>query len=138
MAPQLLLTIVWWFAYRWRASERWTFFLFLWLLLSPIALYLIASLLFPDLDNEQPIADWRIYFYENHRDIFLLCALILPIDIMDALLKGLAHFRAQGPVYLITLGFVLRTLPRRGADKERALSRIFRNPFFGLQPRFAR
>jgi hypothetical protein len=56
----LVIVIVWWFAYRWRTYERWTFFLFLWLLLSPIVLYLIASLLFPDPDDEQPITDWRI------------------------------------------------------------------------------
>src|SRR5206468_9828726 len=70
-AVNLLLVnvIVWWFAYRWRTYERWTFFLFLWLLLSPIVLYLIASLLFPDADVGQPVTEWRAYYYENHRDI---------------------------------------------------------------------
>ena len=94
----LVNVIVWWFAYRWRTYERWTFFLFLWLLLSPIVLYLIASLLFPDADVEQPITQWRAYYYENHRDIFLLLSLIFPIDIVDTLLKGVAHFRDQGPM----------------------------------------
>ena len=105
-AVNLLLVnvIVWWFAYRWRTYERWTFFLFLWLLLSPIVLYLIASLLFPDADDEQPIPEWRGYYYENHRDIFLLLSLIFPIDIIDTLLKGVAHFRDQGPAYFITMG----------------------------------
>ena len=100
----LVNVIVWWFAYRWRTYERWTFFLFLWLLLSPIVLYLIASLLFPDADVEQPVTQWRAYYYENHRDIFLLLSLIFPIDIVDTLLKGLAHFRDQGPAYFITMG----------------------------------
>lgn len=99
----VVIVIVWWFAYRWRVYERWTFFLFLWLLLSPIVLYLIASLLFPDPDEEQPIADWRVHFYENHRDIFLLLSLIFPIDIVDTLLKGFAHFRDQGPAYFVTM-----------------------------------
>ena len=115
----LTITIVWWFAYRWRSYERWTFFLFLWLLLSPILLYLIASLLFPDLEGEQPITDWRIYFYDNHRDIFLLFALVFPIDIVDTLLKGLAHFRAQGPVYFITMA-LLFTLCLIGAFTKNA------------------
>jgi hypothetical protein len=99
----LTMAIVWWFAYRWRAAENWTFFLFLWLLLSPIVLYLIASLLFPDIDDEAPIHDWRVYYYENHRGIFLLYALIFPIDIVDTLLKGSAHFYAQGLPYFVTM-----------------------------------
>jgi hypothetical protein len=99
----LVMAIIWWVAYRWRTYEHWTFFLFLWLLFSPIVLYLIASLLFPDTADEQPAIDWRAHFYENHRDIFLLLALIFPIDIVDTLLKGVAHFREQGPVYLITM-----------------------------------
>jgi hypothetical protein len=105
----LVMSIVWWFAYRWRANEHWTFFLFLWLLLSPIVLYLIASLLFPDPDEAHVIADWRTYYYENQRDIFLLLALIFPIDVIDTLLKGMAHFREQGPAYFVTmvLWFVL-------------------------------
>jgi hypothetical protein len=102
----LTITTVWWFAYRWRDYERWTFFLFLWLLLSPVVLYLIASLLFPDLEDEQPITDWRGYFYDNHRDIFLLFALVFPIDIIDTLLKGMAHFRDQGPLYFFTMSLL--------------------------------
>ena len=100
----LVMVIVWWFAYRWHAYEHWTFFLFLWLLLSPIILYLIASLLFPDAEGEQPVTDWRAHFGENQRDIFLLLALIFPIDIIDTLLKGAAHFHNQGPPYFITMG----------------------------------
>jgi len=99
----LAMTIVWWDAYRWRVQEHWTLLLFIWLLLSPTILYLIASLLFPDQDETEPITDWSTYFYANHRDIFLLLALIFPIDIIDTLLKGMAHFRAQGPIYLATM-----------------------------------
>jgi hypothetical protein len=99
----LAMIIVWWFAYRWHSYERWTFFLFLWLLISPIVLYLIASLLFPDPDDGLSITDWRTHYYANHRDIFLLLSLIFPIDIIDTLLKGMAHFRDQGPAYFITM-----------------------------------
>jgi len=104
----MAMAIVWWMAYRWRWNEHWTFLLFMWLLLLPTILYLISSLLFPDQDDE-PVADWEAYFYENHRDIFLLYALIFPIDMVDTLLKGVAHFRAQGPLYVVVmvLWFVL-------------------------------
>jgi hypothetical protein len=104
----LAMAIVWWVAYRWRSNEHWTFLLFIWLLLLPTILYLISSFLFPDQDDE-PVRDWQAYFYDNHRDIFLLYALIFPIDIVDTLLKGMAHFKAQGPLYVATMGlwFVL-------------------------------
>jgi hypothetical protein len=101
----LSTAIVWWFAYRWRTNEHWTFLIFLWLLLPPINLYLIASLLFPDADDDRPVTDWRTYYYENHRDIFLLLALVFPMDIVDTLLKGMAHFREQSPAYFITMAF---------------------------------
>lgn len=100
----LAIVIIWWFAYRWRTYERWSFFLFLWLLLSPVVLYLITSLLFPDSDDEQAVTNWRDYFYANHRDIFLLFALIFPIDVVDTMLKGWEHFRSQGAIYFATMG----------------------------------
>jgi hypothetical protein len=104
----MAMAVVWWMAYRWCSNEHWTFLLFIWLLLLPTILYLISSLLFPDQDDQR-ITDWEAYFYQNQRDIFLLYALIFPIDIIDTLLKGMAHFRAQGPLYVMTmvLWFVL-------------------------------
>ena len=33
--------------YRWRNVPHWTLFLFLWLLVAPLILYLVAALLFP-------------------------------------------------------------------------------------------
>jgi hypothetical protein len=96
----LLTALVWFIAYRWRTNERWTFFLFVWLLLTPTILYLISSLFFPDQDTVEPIEDWRVYFYD---EIFLLLAALFPIDLIDTALKGLAHFQAQGPLYAGTM-----------------------------------
>jgi hypothetical protein len=87
----------------WRIAERWIFPLFLWLLLAPILLYLISSLLVPDQEERQAVANWRNYFFDNHGRMFLLLALIFPIDLIDTLLKGMAHFRAQGPFYVATM-----------------------------------
>src|SRR5436190_21113176 len=99
----LTTTIVWWVAYRWRAQQHWNFWLFLWLLLTPTLLYLISALIFPDTDEAQMVTDWRQYYYDNHRDIFLLYALVFPIDLVDTLLKGIAHFQAQGPLYFTSM-----------------------------------
>jgi heme/copper-type cytochrome/quinol oxidase subunit 4 len=99
----LLTAIVWWTAYRWRITARWTFPLFLWLLLAPTLLYLISSLLIPDQEERRSIANWQTYFFDNHRRIFLLLASMFPLDLIDTFLKGAEHFRAQGPLYLATM-----------------------------------
>ncbi len=128
----LAMAIVWWMAYRWRSNEHWTFLRFIWLLLSPTILYLISSLLFPDQGDGEPITDRKVYFYENHRDIFLLYALIFPIDIVDTLLKGTAHFRAQGPVYVMTtvLRLVAAFTKRRYYHAFFAVIFLIYNPVF--------
>ena len=103
MVNLLLATaIIWWMTFRWRVIEHWTFFLFLFLLLTPTLLYLVSSLLFPD-QEEETIADWQTYFFDNNRVVFSLYALVFPIDILDTFLKGMEHARAQGPFYWITM-----------------------------------
>jgi len=99
----LTITIVWWVAYRWRTQTHWTFFLFLWLLLMPTLLYLTSALIYPDTDEAILVTDWKEYYYQHHRDIFILYALVFPIDLIDTMLKGFAHFLAQGPLYLGTM-----------------------------------
>ena len=99
----LLMALIWFVAYRWRGNEHWPFLLFIWLMLAPTIFYLIASLLFPDQDEAEPITDWQIYFFDHNREIFLLFALVSPIDLIDTALKGFEHFRAQGPLYAATM-----------------------------------
>jgi amino acid transporter len=99
----LLMALIWFVAYRWRENQHWPFLLFVWLMLAPIIFYLIASLLFPDQDDAEPITDWQIYFFDHNREIFLLFALVFPIDLIDTALKGFEHFRAQGPFYATTM-----------------------------------
>src|SRR5438445_8258271 len=43
----LYLVVAWWIFYRWRNQQPWTFFLFVFVLISPTILYLAAMLLFP-------------------------------------------------------------------------------------------
>ena len=92
----VLIALMWFIAYRWRANQHWTFFLFTWLLITPTILYLISSLLFPDQDEAEPIDNWQSYFFEHQREIFLLFAALFPVDLVDTALKGWQHFREQG------------------------------------------
>ena len=99
----IVFALMWFVAYRWRSNEHWTFFLFIWLLISPTILYLISSLLFPDQDEAEPIDNWQTYFFDHHREIFLLLAALFPIDLIDTALKGWEHFREQGLLYPATM-----------------------------------
>jgi hypothetical protein len=47
VANLFLYLVVAWFFYRWRNQQPWTFFLFIFLLISPTILYLASILLFP-------------------------------------------------------------------------------------------
>jgi cell division protein FtsW (lipid II flippase) len=43
----LFLVVAWWIFYRWRNQQPWTFFLFVFVLVSPTILYLASVVLFP-------------------------------------------------------------------------------------------
>jgi hypothetical protein len=88
----LYLVIAWWIFYRWRNQQRWTFYLFVFVLISPTLLYLASLLLFPrESDVDRPI-DYKTHYYANHRAFFFLFGLFPPVDIVDSLLKGVPHF----------------------------------------------
>src|SRR6478735_9021974 len=67
----LTMIIAWWVQYRWRNVTHWTLLLFLWLLVAPLILYLVAALLFPTSDDVV-VTNWRQHYYANSRKIFLL------------------------------------------------------------------
>jgi hypothetical protein len=99
----LFLVVAWWVFYRWRFEQQWTFFLFCFVLIAPTILYLAALLLFPAAEDATGSReDYRKHFYANHRRFFLLLSLFVPVDVVDTLLKGVPHFAAQGPQYIVS------------------------------------
>src|SRR6266568_4424468 len=98
---QLMLS--WWVFYRWHTAPQWTFFLFLWVAVAPTLIYLASGVLCPGELESTGSATWREYYYSNRSGFFLIFAAIWPLDIIDTLLKGKAHFFEQGPLYLPTL-----------------------------------
>lgn len=71
------------------------------LVLSPTIAFLLAALLFPDTIDDN--SDLKDHYFHNHRAFFLLASTLAPIDAVDTLLKGVPHFLAQGPLYLLTI-----------------------------------
>ncbi len=96
----VMLMLNWWIFYRWRTALEWTAYLFFWVTLSPTLLYLVSSILAPGELEQTGSANWREYYYANRRGFFFVFAAIWPLDIIDTLLKGKAHFLEQGPLYL--------------------------------------
>src|ERR1044071_10261508 len=88
----LYLVIAWWIFYRWRNQQTWTFFLFVFVLISPTILFLCSRLLFPPENALDELVDYKKHYYANHRAFFIIFALFSPVDIVDSLLKGVAHF----------------------------------------------
>ena len=98
----LYLVVAWWIFYRWRNQQLWTFFLFVFVLISPTLLYLSSLLLFPrESELERPV-DYKAHYYANHRAFFIVLALFTEVDFVDSLLKGIPHFLELGPQYYIS------------------------------------
>jgi hypothetical protein len=84
----LYLVVAWWIFYRWRNQQPWTFFLFIFVLISPTILYLASIVLFPPESSLDEFVNYKTDYYANHRVFFVLFAVFSPVDFVDTVLKG--------------------------------------------------
>jgi hypothetical protein len=80
----------WWYTYELRKHESWHLVSFLFLILYPILLFVLARILFPfgAMDTE---VDFKIFYFENYRKFFLLVSMIVVLSILqDVVLEGYA------------------------------------------------
>ena len=98
----LYLVVAWWIFYRWRNQQPRTFFLFIFVLISPTILYLASIVPFPPESSLDEFVNYKTHYYSNHRVFFVLFALYSPVDFVDTLLKGISHLVALGPLYFIS------------------------------------
>ena len=124
----LWLLLNWWILFRWHLQESWTFFLFVFVLLSPIIAFLLSVLLVPEPISEG--LDFKQHYFANHRVFFALAALLPPIDLTDTLLKGWAHFQAQGIVYPISLAVWFGLMVVAAATRREIYHAVFSMFFF--------
>ena len=82
----------WWVTFELRSIHQWRFPLFLFVLLYPVVLFILARLLFPFGFNEGVI-DLKKFYFENYRRIFLFGAILAFLSIIDNLL--LRDYAAQ-------------------------------------------
>jgi len=98
----LYLVVAWWIFYRWRNQQPWTFFLFIFVLISPTILSLASIVLFPPESSLDEFVNYKTHYYSNHRVFFVLFEVFSPVDFVDTLLKGIPHLVALGPLYFIS------------------------------------
>jgi hypothetical protein len=98
----IYLVVAWWIFYRWRNQQEWTFFLFVFVLISPTLLYLASMLLFPREASTDELVDYKTHYYANHRAFFAVFSMFTVVDVVDTLLKGVPHFLALGKAYVIS------------------------------------
>ena len=88
----LYLVVAWWIFYRWRNQQTWTFFLFVFVLISPTILYLASMLLFPREGGIDESIDYKTHYYANHRAFFALFSLFSRLTSLTAYSKAPAIF----------------------------------------------
>jgi hypothetical protein len=98
----IYLVVAWWIFYRWRNQQKWTFFLFVFVLISPTILFLASMLLFPREGSIDESIDYKTHYYANHRAFFAIFSMFTAVDIADTLLKGIPHFLELGAPYIIS------------------------------------
>lgn len=119
------LVVAWWIFYRWRNQQPWTFYLFVFVLISPTILYLASLILFPsEADLDKPV-DYKSHYYANHRTFFIIFSLFTPVDFVDSLLKGVAHFLELGTQYYVSGAFFLVGLATAAITRNETYHKIY-------------
>ena len=97
----------WWVTFELRNLEKWRLPLFLFVLLYPVTLFILARLLFPFGLNEGTI-DLKKFYFENYRRIFLFGSVLAFLSIIDNLL--LRNYAAVDLIAQSTVLVVLSTM----------------------------
>jgi hypothetical protein len=75
----------WWTTFDLRSFESWSLPLFLFIMVYPVVLFVLARLLFP-FGLQEGVIDLKEFYYENYRKIFAFGSLLPLLSILDAIL----------------------------------------------------
>ncbi len=102
VAAIFLRTVFWWWTeFQLSETGQWSFGLYCFVLVYAVLIYLSCALLFPrDLAD---YAGFEDYFLSRRAWFFGVALASIVVDMIDSLLKGLAHFRELGPQYPIAM-----------------------------------
>lgn len=91
------VTHFWWFEFGLSRIEQWTFEIYFFVLIYAALFFFICTILFPD--HMEEYSGFADYFHSRQMWFFGLLATLFAADILDALIKGIDHFRSLGPTY---------------------------------------
>lgn len=74
----------WWVTFDLRELSTWRLPTFLFVMLYPITLFILARLLFP-LGMQDEVIDLKVFYFENYRRIFLFSAFLALLATLDSL-----------------------------------------------------
>lgn len=97
----------WWVTFQLRSYGPWRLPVFLFILLYPVVLFILARLLFPFGFNEGVI-DLKKFYFENYRRIFLFGAMLAFLSILDNLF--IRNFDFLGLIAQSTVLILLTTM----------------------------
>src|SRR5260221_8650117 len=75
----------WWVTFELRSYGPWRLAIFLFVLLYPVVLFILARLLFP-FGFSEGVIDLKKFYFENYRRIFLFVTILALLSILDNLL----------------------------------------------------
>lgn len=101
----IYILLMWWAMFWWSGHENWFAYEYLFITLYAIALFFLASMLYPwDMDRD---IDVRSYFFKNRRWFFGTLFVAWSLDIPETLAKAYVDLREVPPEYFVFVGIHL-------------------------------
>jgi hypothetical protein len=98
----------WWNSFTLRSIEVWSLPMFLFILLYPIVLYVLAHLLFPS--NNDPHFDAKEFYFSNYRRYFVIAIALILLSVLHNLFiehLDIATQIGQFAALIIIVGFII-------------------------------
>jgi hypothetical protein len=119
----LMLVHFWWWEFWLSGIRKWTFQIYLFLIVYAIILFLLCALLFPDEINEY--AGYEDFFIARRKWFFGILATTFIFDFVDTILKGWVHLISFGSEYEIRLAVYLLLCLIATATPNRRFHQVF-------------
>jgi hypothetical protein len=117
----------WWAMYTLRYLNHWSFLDFTVVLAEMVPLYLLAALVFPNVDVEGAI-DLRTHYFQNHRWFFILAIIFILVSVS----KSLVLLGKWPEPMDLSLQIVFAAAAASGACTRRERYHKFLGPFVAL------
>jgi len=96
----------WWVSYELKSITVWSLPMFLLIILYPIALYILAHLLFPS-DLKEKGFDSKEFYLSNYRRLFGLTIILVVVSVIHNLTFSGYHIQDQIPHLLVSVSLLI-------------------------------